>query len=98
MFASPCEYKLHNENVQRSAKAFIRGLKEDDLFAGAMQADLVAILDAPDWLALFPERQHPLRLDRIVTGLNSYAVEVWRAAPVSGAPVFYKLLLRGGTQ
>lgn len=78
--------------------AFVRGVRSDDLFAAAMQQDVAAVIDAADFAAAFPARPIPARYDRLRIGPSSYSVEEWRGAPNDGAPVFFKLLLRGGQQ
>jgi hypothetical protein len=100
MFGRDAIYRLGppNQLAEATMKMFLRGLKEEDLFAGAMQQDQVAILDANIWLTFFPSRATPMRLDRVVTTKGTYAVEQWRGAPNDDAPVFFKLLLRGGQQ
>jgi len=99
-FAKINTYRLGppNEATQADIGMFLRGVREDDLFAGAMQQDQVAILDADLWASYFPSRRSPMRLDRVITPKGTYAVEQWRGAPNDGEPVFYKLLLRGGSQ
>jgi len=77
--------------------AFVRGLREDDLFVEAMQRDSVAVIGADEFKAQ-TGKDTPRRLDRLATASASYTVEAWRAAPESGPPVFFKLLLRGGQQ
>jgi len=98
MFARPATYRLNPTGETSSIPMFLRGLREDDLFAGAMQQDQVAVLDANVWLGAFPSRQTPARLDRVTSPKGTYAVEQWRGAPNDGEPVFFKLLLRGGSQ
>jgi hypothetical protein len=78
--------------------AFIRGVRSDDLFAAAMQQDVAGVLDAIDFAAAFPVRPRPTRYDRLRTATTSYSVEEWRGSPNDDAPVFFKLLLRGGQQ
>lgn len=80
-----------------SLDAFVRGLREEDAFAGAMQSDNVAVISADDFAAAFGAEM-PKRLDRLRMGAMTYAVESWRGSPNDTAPVFYKLLVRGGQQ
>jgi hypothetical protein len=80
-----------------SFKAFVRGIREDDLFMEALQRDSVAVLNADDFIAA-TGKDTPRRLDRLTTPTGTYTVEAWRAAPDSGPAVFFKLLLRGGQQ
>lgn len=80
---------------------FIRGLRSDDLFASALQTDIVGIVSADDLALLLPARPAPLRYDRVhqANALGFYfTVEEWRGAPHYDQPIFFKLLLRGGTQ
>jgi hypothetical protein len=76
--------------------AYVRGLRAEDLFASALQQDLVAVTDAAAFAIAFPARSTPQRFDRLRIEATSYAVEDWRAAPAFGNPVFFKLQLRGG--
>jgi hypothetical protein len=78
--------------------AFVRGVRSEDLFAGAAQQDVAGVVDAAQFAASFPARTQPQRLDRVRVGGASYSVEEWRGAPNDDAPVFFKLLLRGGSQ
>lgn len=78
--------------------AFVRGVRSDDLFAGAMQQDVAAVMDAADFAAAFPGHPTPGRYDRLRIGASSYSVEEWRGSPNDGAPVLYKILLRGNQQ
>jgi hypothetical protein len=95
--ANPATYQQQN-GPSATIKAFIRGIRSDDLFASAMQQDVAAVINADQYAAAFPVRPIPSRYDRLRTATMSYAVEEWRGAPNDDAPVFYKLLLRGGQQ
>jgi hypothetical protein len=97
LMAKPAQYQ-QQAGAQLTIAAFLRGLRSDDLFASAMQQDMVAILDAGTYAALFPARPVPARYDRLRTAKFSYAVEEWRGSPNDDEPVFFKLLLRGGQQ
>jgi len=77
--------------------AYIRGLRSEDLFAGAQQQDVVAVVDASQFV-IVTGADMPRRYDRLRVGAISYSVEQWRGSPNDAAPVFYKLLLRGGAQ
>jgi hypothetical protein len=77
--------------------AFVRGIREEDLFVEALQRDSVAVLDAAAFTAATGEAT-PRRLDRLQTAAGKYTVESWRASPESGPFIFMKLLLRGGQQ
>jgi hypothetical protein len=81
-----------------SLLAFIRGVRADDLFAAVMQQDVAGVIDAIDFATAFPVRPRPTRYDRLRTATTSYSVEEWRGSPNDDFPVFYKLLLRGGSQ
>jgi hypothetical protein len=98
-FARDITYKLA-DGASAPIKGFIRGVREQDLFAGAFQQDQVVVIDAQEWSAAFPSRLQPQRFDRIVTPNNtqSYSVESFRGSPNDGFPVFFKLLVRGGQQ
>lgn len=76
--------------------AFLRGVRSDDLFAGAIQQDVAAVVDALQLQVAIG--RPPQRFDRLRTAQRTFAVEEWRGAPNDDQPVFFKLLLRGGTQ
>lgn len=95
--AKPAQYQ-QGTGAPLPLLVFIRGVRSDDLFASAMQQDIAAILDSADFAAAFPARPVPARYDRLRTATFSYAVEEWRGSPNDDAPVFFKLLLRGGQQ
>lgn len=80
-----------------SLAMFVRGLRSDDLFAGALQQDKVAVIDTLIFAAAFGATT-PKKYDRIVIAGSSYSVQEWRGSPDDGVPVFWKLLIRGGTQ
>lgn len=96
MFARPAAYQ--QGATSQTLNAFIRGVRSDDLFAGAMQQDVAAVVDAKAFAAAFPVNPVPGRFDRLRVGATSYSVEEWRGSPNDAAPVFFKLLLRGGQQ
>jgi hypothetical protein len=75
-----------------------RGMRPDEIFAGAMQQDVNVVLDASAFFTAFPARISPARLDRITVGPRTWSVESWRGAPNDIAPVFFRLVLRGGSQ
>lgn len=80
-----------------SINAYVRGTQSDDLFAAAMQGDLVAVINAGEFVAKIGPS--PRRFDRLRTGAGLvYSVEEWRGAPVEADPVYFKCLLRGGQQ
>lgn len=100
-WASPVGYIVHGgaefaDDAANPLKAFARGVRDDDLFAEAMQRDLVAVIDVVKFRAIIGQ-DTPRRLDRMVIKDERYSVETWRGAPVSD-PTFFKLLLRGGQQ
>jgi hypothetical protein len=97
LFARPATYAPSN-GASAALLAFIRGVRSDDLFASAVQQDVAAVVNAAEFAALFPARPIPARYDRLRTATMSYAVEEWRGSPNDDAPVFFKLLLRGGSQ
>ena len=96
------EYEPHGGAPTFTINAFIRGLRADDLFGSALQTDIVGIISADDFALAMPARPRPLRYDRIHhqpgPGGLRFSVEEWRGAPHDAAPVFFKLLLRGGDQ
>ena len=98
MFGRDNTYRLNPTGETATVQMFLRGVSEDDLFAGAMQQDQVAIFIASDWVTAFPSRTTPARLDRIITATGTFAIEQWRGSPNDGSPVFIKTLLRGGSQ
>ena len=99
MFGSPVDYVLNDGgHPTATLQAYTRGIRADDLFAGATQQDQAAVIDAAAFRAAFPSRALPQRFDRLRIGPISWAVEEWRGAPNNASPVFFKLLLRGGTQ
>jgi hypothetical protein len=82
----------------QTVKAFSRGLRADDLFASAQQLDSVLIMDATIFAAAHPTRPKPKRMDKVTIGTIMYSVQEWRGAPNDATPVFFKCLIRGGTQ
>jgi len=95
--ARPATY-VPGAGASATLMAFIRGVRSEDLFASAMQQDNAAVIDAAEFKTLFPARPIPARYARLRTSTMSYAVEEWRGSPNDDAPVFFKLLLRGGSQ
>jgi len=96
-FASTLTYVSADKTKIGTVRGFARGVREDDLFAEAMQQDITVIIDAPAFVAEMGA-DTPRKLDRVRLPSGTYAVEVWRASPASGVPVFFKLLVRGGQQ
>jgi hypothetical protein len=92
-------YHLHT-GEDATVTAFVRGVRADDLFGAAMQLDVVAILDASEFVKAFPTRARPARMDRVRSPAGqSYTVQECRASPEgTDAPVLFKLLVRGGGQ
>ena len=77
--------------------AFVRGYQPPvDMIAGAQQQDRIAVIDAAVFAAKFPARPSPQRLDKMTIKNRTYTVEEWRGSPAD-EPVFFKVLLRGGT-
>lgn len=97
-FGRPHQYVLNDAVTVAPLTLYVRGVREQDLFAGALQQDQAAVIDASAFRAAFASRQSPQRFDRVRVGPISYAVEAWRGSPNDDAPVFFKLLLRGGGQ
>lgn len=95
-FARPQSYQPQG-GAAVTLNAWIRGVRDDDLFAGAIQQDLAAVIDAQAFKDA-TGRSHPTRYDRLRFGVDSFSVEAWRGSPNDDAPVFFKLLLRGGSQ
>jgi hypothetical protein len=98
MFGHEQQYVLNDGSTIAPLRIWLRGVRDQDLFAGAQQQDQAAVLDAAAFRAAFIGRTGPQRFDRVRVGPVSYAVEEWRGAPNDDAPVFFKLLLRGGSQ
>jgi hypothetical protein len=96
-YGRPQTYTVLN-GPQAELTAYVRGVRAEDLFAGANQQDVAAVIDAQAFRAAFPTRAYPQRLDRLRVDGASWAVEEWRGSPNDGQPVFFKLLLRGGRQ
>jgi hypothetical protein len=98
LFGRPVDYTAQLGGASGTPTAYVRGLRNDDLFGNAEQFDVVAIMDAVEFVALFPTPGHPVRFDRLRTFDKSYSVEEWRPAPAYDQPVIFKVLLRGGSQ
>lgn len=84
-------------NAPAMITMYVRGVRADDLFASAQQQDVAAVLDAAEFRTAFGPTP-PRRFDRVRRGAAAFSVEESRGAPNDDSPVFYKLLLRGGTQ
>jgi hypothetical protein len=91
-----CTYTL-GDGTQAQLTVFVRGQKPEDMFAAAMQQDVVGVIAITDFAAAFPGRATPQRFDRLQVNGRSYSVESHRSAPMT-SPVFFKLQLRGGQQ
>jgi hypothetical protein len=96
--AKPASYAPQGGASPVTLLAFIRGVRADDLFANVLQQDVAAVIDAAEFVAAFTAMPRPQRYDRLRTATMSYTVEEWRGSPNDDEPVFFKLLLRGGTQ
>ena len=72
-------------------------MRAQDVFAAAMQQDQLSVINAGAFAVAFAPRATPARLDRVTIGGRNWTVEEWRGSPMI-APVFFKLLLRGGSQ
>jgi hypothetical protein len=90
-------YRLHS-GESATLTSYLRGIRADDLFAGAMQQDMAGVVDATAFAVAFAPRGTPARLDRLTVNGRTWSVEEWRGAPNDAAPVVFKLLLRGGSQ
>lgn len=97
LYGRPQLYTVLN-GPQAELTAYVRGVRSEDLFAGANQQDVAAVIDAQAFRNAFPTRRGPQRLDRLQIDGVAWAVEEWRGAPNDAQPVFFKLLLRGGRQ
>lgn len=84
--------------TQETIKAHVHGTKVHEVFAAAMQRDMLGVVDVEEFQATFGAGTTPRKYDRLRTAGGSYAVEEWRGAPHDDDPVFFKLLLRGGQQ
>ena len=98
VFGRPQSYALNDNTATVTLVAWVRGVRSDDLFAGAMQQDMAAVINAAAFRAAFAPRVTPQRFDRLRIAGRSWSVEEWRGSPNDDEPVFYKLLLRGGSQ
>jgi hypothetical protein len=98
LFGRDCDYTPHaGIGVVVVLRAYVRGVRADDLFAAAEQGDLTAVLNAKEFELKLPGRT-PRRYDRLQTLDQSYTVEEWRASPHFDNPVVYKVRIRGGHQ
>lgn len=96
-FGTDADYTLHDGSTA-VLRVYVRRVRAEDLFAGAMQQDIAAIVAADQFRAAFPSRFTPARLDRIRTPEGrSYVVEEHGGSPQIN-PVFFKMLVRGGQQ
>jgi hypothetical protein len=94
MFSSTCEYYRAGASLG-TFKTSVKGLRGDELWGAAAQGDRLAVFR---YTEIFPVTGEPQRFDRVVLNGQSYTVIDWRQAPAAGAPVWYRLILRGGTQ
>jgi hypothetical protein len=98
MLGRDVDYTL-NDGTAGVLRAWVRGVRAEDLFAGAVQQDMAGVVNADEFVARFPARIWPARFDRLRTrNGRTYSVEEIRGAPNDEKPVFFKLLLRGGSQ
>jgi hypothetical protein len=98
MFGRQQLYALNDNSATVQLVAYVRGVRADDLFANAQQQDIAAVINAAAFRAAFAPRAMPQRYDRLRISGRSWSVEEWRGSPNDDEPVFYKLLLRGGSQ
>lgn len=71
--------------------------REQHVFRDAVEGDRVARVVAADFIAAFPGSPTPKRLDKIEIAGEIWTVQGWHGAPPDGEPVFYSMLLRGGS-
>lgn len=98
MFGRATEYMQQGDSAGTEVNAFVRGIRTDDLFASAQQQDLAGVIDVAEFQTAFGSGVTPRKFDRLTTGGKSYTVQEWRGSPNDDAPVFWKILLRGGSQ
>ena len=98
LFARQASYARGPSGAPAPVPAFVRGIRADDLFGSAVQGDVAAQIDVLKFAAAFGAGVTPAKFDRLRCMGKSYTVEEWRGAPNDDAPIFYKLLLRGGSQ
>lgn len=71
--------------------------REQHVFRDAVEGDRVARVVAADFVALFPGAPEPKRLDKVEIAGAIWTVQGSHGAPPDGEPVFYVMLLRGGS-
>lgn len=71
--------------------------REQHVFRDAVEGDRVARVVVADFVALFPSAPTPKRLEKVEIAGEIWTVQAWHGAPPDGAPVFYSMLLRGGS-
>lgn len=96
-FARSVTYTPHGGSEQ-TIQASTTGKAVVELFGAAQQQDLVGTVDATEFRATFGATATPRKFDRLQTAGLTYTVQEWRGAPHDSAPVFFRLLLRGGQQ
>lgn len=74
----------------------IRSMKADELFGSAAQGDRLGVVRAQEFDAKVGAA--PERYGRVEVGTTQYTVQDWKPAPATGLPIFYRMVLRGGTQ
>lgn len=97
-FALPGLYSRGPAGAPTEINVFVIGNRADGLFGAAVQGDVFAQVDAAEFRVLFGDGSTPQKFDRLRTMGQSYTVQEMRGAPNNDAPVFFKLLLRGGSQ
>lgn len=95
MFATPVTVTRNADGLAKDVPMFARGLRGTELMGGAYQSDRLAVFRVSDWEAQFGATP-PVRFDKMALRAGSFSVEDVRAAPETGQPVFFKVLLRGG--
>ena len=94
LFADTVSYQQGGGSY--SLRMSVRGLKADDLFGSAAQGDRLGVVRAAEFDATVGAA--PERYGKVTIGGIVYTVQEWRPAPGTGLPIFYRLLLRGGSQ
>jgi hypothetical protein len=75
-------------------RAYARGLRADELAAAADQFDRYIVVKASELVAGGFEA--PRKFDRINLFDGVFVVFDWRPSPAMGAPLFFKLMVKGG--
>lgn len=95
-FAGDVLYQAAGVPAPSVIKAFAVGKGSADAFASFQQRDIVAVVDAAQFVIVIG-KPTPQRFDRMIIEGQRYSVEDSRGAPMI-KPVFFKILLRGSVQ